>query len=57
LGGTTGSLVNGYVFETFGGQTAFYFSLVPLSALLVALFFFNRLQTRATLALVGAQQA
>lgn len=44
LGGTTGSLITGYVFEHYGGQTAFYFSLVPISILTVALFFFSRLQ-------------
>ena len=30
LGGTTGSLLTGYLFEHFGGQKAFYFSLIPL---------------------------
>lgn len=44
LGGTTGSLITGYVFEHYGGQTAFYFSLLPISILSVALFFFSRLQ-------------
>ena len=44
LGGTTGSLITGYVFEHYGGQTAFYFSLLPISILTVALFFFSRLQ-------------
>ena len=44
LGGTTGSLITGYVFEHYGGQTAFYFSLLPISILTIALFFFSRLQ-------------
>ncbi len=44
LGGTTGSLITGYVFEHYGGQTAFYFSLIPIGILVVALFFFSRLQ-------------
>jgi FHS family glucose/mannose:H+ symporter-like MFS transporter len=43
LGGTTGSLVTGFVFANWGGQRAFYLSLVPIIALLVALFAFARL--------------
>lgn len=46
LGGTTGSLVTGHIFERFGGKTAFYFSLVPIGILLVALFFFQKLQAK-----------
>lgn len=46
LGGTTGSIITGNIFEHYGGQTAFYFSIVPISILLVALFFFNRLQRK-----------
>lgn len=48
LGGTTGSLITGYVFEHYGGQTAFYFSLIPIGILVVALFFFSRLQGKNT---------
>jgi len=44
LGGTTGSLITGYVFEHYGGQTAFYFSLVPIGLLILALILFGRLQ-------------
>lgn len=44
LGGTTGSLITGYVFEHYGGQTAFYFSLIPIGLLIVALILFSRLQ-------------
>lgn len=47
LGGTTGSIVTGNIFEAFGGQTAFYFSLVPIGILITCLFFFNRLQKKA----------
>lgn len=43
LGGTTGSIITGNIFQRFGGQSAFYFSLVPLTILLVGLFFFKRL--------------
>ncbi|GAB4142173.1 MAG: MFS transporter [Sphingomonadales bacterium] len=42
LGGTTGSIVTGRVFELFDGQTAFYFSLAPMAGLLISLFFFRR---------------
>ena len=44
LGGTTGSIITGNIFGKLGGQTAFYFSLVPIGILLVGLFFFKRLQ-------------
>lgn len=47
LGGTTGSIITGYVFEAYGGQTAFYFSLVPIGILIILLFFFKKLQQRA----------
>ncbi|WCL55269.1 MFS transporter [Gimibacter soli] len=47
LGGTTGSLITGRVFGAFGGQTAFYFSLVPMVGILIALYFFRR-ETRRT---------
>lgn len=47
LGGTTGSIITGHIFEAYGGQTAFYFSLVPISILIISLIFFNRLQKKA----------
>ncbi|MBK8429708.1 MAG: MFS transporter [Lewinellaceae bacterium] len=46
LGGTTGSIVTGNIFQRFGGQSAFYFSLVPIGILIVGLFFFRRLVER-----------
>ncbi len=42
LGGTSGSIITGHLFESVGGQTAFYFSLVPIAAILVTLYFFKR---------------
>lgn len=42
LGGTTGSLLTGYLFEHYGGQQAFYLSLIPLTTILVVLYFFKR---------------
>ena len=44
LGGTTGSIITGHVFDAYGGQTAFYFSLIPIAVLIILLFFFKRLQ-------------
>jgi fucose permease len=42
LGGTTGSLITGTLFEAFGGTTAFYFSLAPIALLMLALYQFRR---------------
>ncbi|MCB1053360.1 MAG: MFS transporter [Acidobacteria bacterium] len=42
LGGTSGSLLMGFLFSTIGGKAAFYFSLLPLALLLFALFQFKR---------------
>jgi FHS family glucose/mannose:H+ symporter-like MFS transporter len=42
LGGTTGSMITGYVFGSFSGHTAFYLTLVPIALVLVMLFFFRR---------------
>ena len=43
LGGTSGSIITGTLFQHFGGRTAFYFSLVPIALIIVALIFFKRL--------------
>ncbi len=42
LGGTTGSIITGHVFDYFSGQTAFYFSLIPMVLLLITLQLFNK---------------
>tara|TARA_R110002073_G_scaffold119441_6_gene260747 strand:+ start:563 stop:1807 length:1245 start_codon:yes stop_codon:yes gene_type:complete len=47
LGGTTGSMITGFVFGKFDGQTAFYLSLLPLCVILIMLYFFRR-QTEIT---------
>lgn len=44
LGGTTGSIITGHIFESYGGQKAFYFSLIPIAILIICLFIFKRLQ-------------
>jgi FHS family glucose/mannose:H+ symporter-like MFS transporter len=47
LGGTTGSIITGHIFQAYGGQSAFYFSLVPICILIISLLFFNRLQKKS----------
>lgn len=42
LGGTTGSIITGNVFQFFGGQVAFYFTLVPMAGLLLSIALFKR---------------
>lgn len=42
LGGTSGSLITGYVFGNFNGHFAFYLTLVPITLILVTLYFFKR---------------
>jgi MFS transporter, FHS family, glucose/mannose:H+ symporter len=44
LGGTTGSIITGHVFGAYGGQTAFYLSLLPIAILIILLFIFKKLQ-------------
>ena len=43
LGGTTGSIITGHVFEAFDGRTAFYLSLIPMALLGVALIMLYKL--------------
>jgi fucose permease len=43
LGGTTGSIVTGTLFELLGGQTAFYLLLVPIALIMLSLYFFKGL--------------
>lgn len=46
IGGTTGSLLTGFIFDKYDGQTAFYFSLLPITILIVLLVVFSRLQKK-----------
>lgn len=48
LGGTSGSIITGHIFEAYGGEQAFYFSLLPIGVLMVCLFFFNRQVNQAS---------
>jgi MFS transporter, FHS family, glucose/mannose:H+ symporter len=47
LGGTTGSIITGNIFGAYGGQTAFYFSLIPIAILILLLFAFKWLQKKS----------
>jgi fucose permease len=42
LGGTTGSIITGQIFEAYGGTNAFYFSLLPITLLCLVLVLLNR---------------
>lgn len=42
LGGTTGSIITGHIFGRFGGEKAFYFSLFPITVVLIGLYFFRK---------------
>jgi fucose permease len=46
LGGTTGSIITGHIFESYGGKNAFYFSLLPMAILIICLILFRRLQKK-----------
>jgi len=48
LGGTSGSIITGNIFQNYGGKTAFYFSLVPITILMILLFLFRRLERRSS---------
>jgi FHS family glucose/mannose:H+ symporter-like MFS transporter len=49
LGGTTGSLFTGYLFGAFGGRTAFYVMLVPLTLLIALMPVFRRLHSKRSI--------
>jgi MFS transporter, FHS family, glucose/mannose:H+ symporter len=46
IGGTSGSLITGYIFDKYNGQTAFYFVLIPIGILIVCLGVFKKLQKK-----------
>jgi len=48
LGGTTGSIITGSLFEYFDGATAFYCSLIPIAAIVLMLTLFKRQTDRVT---------
>ena len=47
IGGTLGSRLVAYLFERIGGQKAFYFSLVPLSLLVICILYFSGQQKKS----------
>ena len=48
LGGTIGSIITGFVFDRFSGQTAFYLVLAPLALIAVALVRLERITAAQT---------
>ena len=48
VGGTLGSRLVGYLFKNIGGQKAFYFSLIPMTVLMICLFFFYMIQKKTS---------
>lgn len=46
LGGSTGSMITGYIFQHYDGKTAFYFSLIPIGLLIVLLIGFYKIQQK-----------
>jgi fucose permease len=47
LGGTSGSIITGALFEAFDGTTAFYFSLLPIAMILLSLYLLKRKSAHA----------
>jgi fucose permease len=43
LGGTTGSIITGTVFNQFDGQTAFYLALIPMTCIFLLIFHLKRI--------------
>jgi fucose permease len=46
LGGTLGSRIVGYTFKTYGAEKGFYFTVIPLVLLLIAVFYLEKLKKR-----------
>lgn len=53
LGGTTGSIITGLVFDKFGGQNAFYLALVPMVLIALSLHLFRVVNDKTTGATVS----
>ncbi len=47
LGGSLGSLITGFIFQHYGGLSAFYFSLLPILLLAGGLLLFNHFRSRS----------
>lgn len=48
IGGTFGSRLVGYLFQNIGGESAFYFSLIPMAILMICLLFFYQFQKKVS---------
>lgn len=46
LGGTTGSIITGNVFQNYDGSVAFYFSLIPITGILITIWFLHKISTK-----------
>ncbi|MEC4003208.1 MFS transporter [Flavobacterium sp. SUN052] len=46
LGGTTGSIITGHVFQAFDGKTAFYFSLIPITLIFVSIWILYKMNKK-----------
>ncbi|WP_426702208.1 MFS transporter [Rhodanobacter sp. Col0626] len=57
LGGTMGSYITARVFASFDGIHAFYFSLLPMTLILITLFFFKREIDRAAIPAMSSAEA
>lgn len=57
LGGTTGSMITGFVFGRYDGQFAFYLTLVPITLVLAGLVAFRRQVERSSAAAAGKAAA
>lgn len=47
LGGTTGSIITGNVFEKYDGSTAFYLSLIPLTGILITIWILYKMTKKS----------
>ncbi|MEP2936062.1 MAG: MFS transporter [Gilvibacter sp.] len=56
LGGTTGSIITGHVFEAYDGTVAFYFALIPISAIFIAIWIFYKMIQKSTTPEVASTQ-
>jgi fucose permease len=46
IGGTTGSIITGHVFQAYDGTTAFYFALIPITAIFILLWFLHKMVSK-----------
>ena len=46
LGGTTGSIITGHIFQAFDGITAFYFALIPITIIFISLWILYKITAK-----------